>query len=76
MGSCHAADRAHERSDRKTVGGQIRMTRPDIANGDWWRRVRGADGRQRGSKLLIFVTRAAHSPDLRCHTWSSCRPWA
>jgi hypothetical protein len=37
----------------KTIGGQIRTTRTDIANGEWWRRLRvGADGRQRSIKAV------------------------
>jgi hypothetical protein len=30
---------------------------------EWWGRVRGADGRQRWIRLLIFVPRAAHRHD-------------
>jgi hypothetical protein len=31
---------------------------------EWWGQVRGADGRQRWIRVLIFVARVAHSHEL------------
>jgi hypothetical protein len=44
-----------------STGGQLDWWVKDRQ--EWFGRVRGADGRQRGLELVIFVPRAAHSHD-------------